>query len=736
MRGNYLEFNDAFLDICGYTEEELKALDYWALTPKKYEQDEFRQLELMRETGRYGPYEKEYLRKDGSLVPLQLNGMLITGKDDRQYIWSIVQDITERRKSEQLLKMSEERFRVLMQHAPEAICVFDVQQNRLIDVNRNAELLFQCERDQLLQRSPLDFLQKTATDTVPVAQTFYAHNSRALSEEPLLFERVVRGAQGREALCEIRLSKLPSGDRQLVRASLIDITARKRIEMEHQSALEQLSISESKMKLIFESSPNPIMISDESGLITMVNRQVTRLLGYTAAELIGHPVEILVPAGQQKTHAASRQDYASDGQVKRMAANREVKARHKDGTEIEIEISLSSVKFNNKLMIVSSLRDLTERKNAERVARESEYRFHQLMESMSEGYTVIDTDFRYVYQNKSAAIHSRSEPGQLIGKKITKVHPPDENGELFCALQRVMSGASAELIEAEFTFQDGTTAWFELHIASVAEGVSVLSVETTQHKQIELELDQKRSFVTYLSRLAILGELSGAIAHELNQPLMSILMNAESAKHLLNRKEHALDEVNEILTEIADESVRASGIIQRLRKLFAQQEIINFEVDINELITDVGKILKHELVNRGIHLQLHLDAGIPGVNIDRIQVEQVLINLIINACQALEANCTDQERTVICMTCRQHNGVRVSVIDNGPGIGAELLTKIFDPFFTTKKQGMGLGLSICRTIINTHSGALWAENNADAGSSFHFTLPFMEPAALSAASIV
>lgn len=723
MQGNYLEFNDAFLEICGYSEEELKTLDYWTLTPKKYEQDELRQLELLRATGQYGPYEKEYLRKDGSLIPLQLNGMFITGKDGRQYIWSIVQDITERKLAENILRESEERFRIMIQNAPEAIFLFDIEQNRLVDVNRNAEQLFQCDRSELLQRSPLEFIQRTESDTKPLAQSFQEHNSRTVNGEQLNFERVVRGAQGREALCEIRLTGLPAGGRKLVRASIVDISARRQSEREREAALELLAINQSKLKAIFESGPEPMIISDGSGMITMANRQVTRLLGYASEELIGSQVEMLMPSRYRQSHVALRQGYEISARARTMAPNREVMACHKDGHEIAVEISLSSIQNQSGRLIVSTLHDLTERKNTERVIRESEYRFHQLMENMSEGYTVIDSELRYVYQNKSAVAHSRSQPGQLIGKRIFQVHPQGENSDLVLLLQRVMASKVAETVETSFTYQNGSVAWFELHIAPVTEGVSVLSVETTQRRQIELELEQKRSFVTYLSRLAILGELSGAIAHELNQPLMSILMNAESAKVLLTRTDHSTEEVNEILTEIVDEDLRASGIIQRLRKLFAQQEVINLEVDINELVTEVGKILKNELVKRGMRLQLDLDAGVPTLNIDRIQIEQVLINLIMNACDAMETNGANQERTVICTTRKQQNGVKVSVIDGGSGIPAELLTKIFDPFFTTKKQGMGLGLSICRTIINAHSGALWAENNADAGSSFHLTLP-------------
>ncbi len=724
--GNYIEVNSAGCRMLGYSRSELLRLNiadviYPAQIPRvEPEVARFNDGKLVISTWKF-------LRKDGTTF----NG-LVRGKQlSDGKLQGILVELNDRENSERMLaekkfKESEERFRILMQQAPEAIIVFDVDNNLIIDANVNAEKLLQCSREELLTRSMLGFLHQADTDQVPVAQSFDEHNKLAMSHEQVVFERLVRGKAGKESVCEVRLTRLPAEGRRLVRSSLVDITERKRAERERETALALLSESELKFKQIFDSSPEPIIISDDSGRMTMVNRQLTRLMGYCADELIGHEIEMLMPVRYRLGHPAIRRGYVYGPASQRMTLSREVKALHKSGTEIEVEVSLSKIHVRGKFLFLSSLHDLTERKNAERAIKESEFRFHQLMDNMTEGYSVIGFDWRFVYINNSAAAHGRSTPDQLIGKNLLQAFPEIEKGEIFKSFERVMSERAGEFTEASYAFTDGTVAWFELRTSPVKEGISVFSVEITQRKKIEVELEQKRAFVTYLSRLAILGELSGAIAHELNQPLMSILMNAESAQLLLKKNPDNLTEVNEILAEIVEEDIRASNIIKRLRKLFAQQETINLQVNLNALVAEVARILKNELLNRGIKLKLELDPAISVVNIDRIQVEQVFMNLIINACDAIDENLQQKSRTVICRTVQERDVVRASVIDSGAGIQPENMAKVFDPFFTTKKQGMGLGLSICRNIINAQSGLIWVENNLNGVSSFHFTLPVQQ----------
>jgi len=249
-----------------------------------------------------------------------------------------------------------------------------------------------------------------------------------------------------------------------------------------------------------------------------------------------------------------------------------------------------------------------------------------------------------------------------------------------------------------------------------------VSLDVTARKQAELEVEQKRKEVTHLSRVAMLGELSGALAHELNQPLTAILSNAQAAQRFLEQDSVDFNELRDILKDIVDEDKRAGEVIRRLRLLFAKGETALQNVDMNELVLEGLSILRNDLINHGVTLHIDLASEAPAVCADRVQLQQVVINLVMNACDAMEAmNAPD--RLIVVRTSMINESVRVSVIDQGPGIPAGGLEEIFQPFYTTKERGMGLGLSICRNIVNASGGRLWGENNVDRGASFHFSVP-------------
>jgi PAS domain S-box-containing protein len=270
--------------------------------------------------------------------------------------------------------------------------------------------------------------------------------------------------------------------------------------------------------------------------------------------------------------------------------------------------------------------------------------------------------------------------------------------------------------------------WISSHgrVELDAEGNPVrirgVSLDITARKQAELEVEQKRKEVTHLSRVAMLGELSGALAHELNQPLMAILSNAQAAQRFLEQDSVDFNELRDILRDIVDEDKRAGEVIRRLRLLFAKGETTLQSVNINELVAEGLGILRNDIINHGVTLQTELALEAPTVRADRVQLQQVVINLVMNACDAMEA-VVAQDRQIVVRTAIVDATVRVSVIDQGAGIPAGGREKIFEPFYTTKERGMGLGLSICRNIVTASGGRLWAENNAGRGASFHFSVP-------------
>jgi two-component system, LuxR family, sensor kinase FixL len=221
----------------------------------------------------------------------------------------------------------------------------------------------------------------------------------------------------------------------------------------------------------------------------------------------------------------------------------------------------------------------------------------------------------------------------------------------------------------------------------------------------------------------MLGELSGSIVHEISQPLTASLSNAHAAQLLLRQSEPDLEEVREILRDIVADDHRAVEVIRRLRQLLKRREVQFQPLSANETVEEVLKLLRSELIDRGVTVHSEFASSLPVLQADRVELQQVLINLVTNACDAM-ADMPSEARALTIRTGLDGNDfVLISVCDAGPGIAEGKLEQVFEPFFTSKVNGMGLGLSVCRTIINAHGGKLWAEQISGRGATFYLRLP-------------
>ena len=258
-----------------------------------------------------------------------------------------------------------------------------------------------------------------------------------------------------------------------------------------------------------------------------------------------------------------------------------------------------------------------------------------------------------------------------------------------------------------------------------AEGALVLIaiIDITERKGVESELQQQREQLAHLTRVSTVGELTTSVAHELNQPLGAILSNAEAAEMFLMADPPALNEVRDILADIRKDDQRASEVIRRMRSLLRKQELAPRSIEINEAVEDILKLLSVDASTRKVTLKFEGTGALPRVWCDPVHFQQVVLNLVLNGMEAM-ANTPEEKRQVIIRTGPgEHGAVKVAVSDTGPGLPIDRFSKLFEPFFTTKKEGMGMGLSIARTIIDAHHGQIWAENNPGAGATFYFTLP-------------
>ncbi len=265
-------------------------------------------------------------------------------------------------------------------------------------------------------------------------------------------------------------------------------------------------------------------------------------------------------------------------------------------------------------------------------------------------------------------------------------------------------------------------------IAGIAAGVLVclflvaLLIQGRRRHRVELELNHQRNELMHAARLAMVGELAAGIAHEINQPLGAILSNADTAELLLDRDPSQLDEVRQILVDIRRDDLRASEVISHMRTLLRKRERELQPLDLNRTINDVVRLLLENARRRDIDLSTELEIALPLVAADRVHIEQVLLNLLLNAMDAMAAKPAG-ERRVHVRSRLVNNQVEVAVADSGTGIAPQLRTHLFDSFYSTKEDGLGLGLSIARSIITAHEGRIWAENNLQGGATFRFALP-------------
>jgi C4-dicarboxylate-specific signal transduction histidine kinase len=359
-----------------------------------------------------------------------------------------------------------------------------------------------------------------------------------------------------------------------------------------------------------------------------------------------------------------------------------------------------------------------------------------VLDSLHEEVAIVDAKGKVIEINRSwrKAVESVEPIGGapvLAGSNLLEACAteaargnPDAGNELR-ALKAVLDGSEIRCQLEQASGPPGAAIW-EVTIEKLqrAEGGAVITrADVTSRKRAELEARTQRQQLTHLGRVAILGQLSGAFAHELNQPLTSILGNAEAALRLLEPGP-ARTEVQEILHDIIDEDLRAAQVIQRLRALLDKGESVREPVNLNSTVHEVLSLCKSELIARNVRVQTDLDPAIPAVMADRVQMQQIILNLLMNACDAM-ADHPVAERTVALATniCMEPLSVELSIRDSGSGIPPEDLERIFHPFITSKPHGMGLGLAICRSVAESHRGRLWAGNVANGGAVFHLILP-------------
>jgi PAS domain S-box-containing protein len=377
--------------------------------------------------------------------------------------------------------------------------------------------------------------------------------------------------------------------------------------------------------------------------------------------------------------------------------------------------------------IVHTARDITERKAARNALIESQAQLLALVESTLDmiwcvdpkrfGLMMFNTGLKdYFQQHRGIQIEPGMTPDQLLPKRST-------------AQWRAFYRRA--LREGPFVTEYVTTSETHVLLLSLSPlmrgaevfGISVFGRDITALRKSENQLQQLHERLAHAARVSALGQLTSALAHELNQPLGAILTNADAAELLLQSTPPALKEVRSILADIRKDNQRASEVIQRLRRLLKRRELQMVPLRIEEIIQETVALLRSEIASRKVSVRVEVTTGLPPVAGDRVHLEQVLLNLMVNGMDAMDANPPEARRLVVRASHSDERTVAVEVSDCGHGIPADQLSRIFDPFHSTKREGLGMGLAISRTLIQAHGGGIEAHNNRGPGATLRFTLP-------------
>jgi len=375
----------------------------------------------------------------------------------------------------------------------------------------------------------------------------------------------------------------------------------------------------------------------------------------------------------------------------------------------------------SRLLGVST--DVTERKQAEEL-------FRLATEASPTGTVLMNARGRIVLVNAHIEKLFNYERHELIDRRMEILIPDRFRAAipgLLTAPQARTMGAGLELFGRR---KDGSEFPVEIGVNPIlrSEGRFVLAsvIDTTERLHAQTETRRLQGEIAHVGRVSMMGQLASALAHELNQPIGAILRNAEAAELFMQNKTPDLEEIRAILADIRADDQRAGDVIGRMRALLKRHVLDTQLLDLAQLIGDVEKVAQPDAVTRHVKLTVNLPADLPPVRADRVHLQQVLLNLILNGMDSLNGAAREDRRVTVSVRVDAARAVEIAVSDTGHGIAAEKLAHIFDPFFTTKPDGMGMGLAISRTIVESHGGRLWAENNNGAGATFRFTLPRAE----------
>jgi PAS domain S-box-containing protein len=493
---------------------------------------------------------------------------------------------------------------------------------------------------------------------------------------------------------------------------------------------EDLREADERTRLIIDTALDAVVTMDTHGKVTSWNKQAEIIFGWNPAETVGrHMADMIIPEQHRTAHARGLRHFLATGEGPILRRRIEITAIRRSGVEFPVELEVVPMKLGQHWIFSAFIRDITESKLAEEKLRQSELNLRQMTETIPEMLWSATPDGAIDYCNARVLDYAGLSGGEIMGSGwTTLLHPDDVDQASRDWMSSVTTGAPYQIEVRALRASDRTYRWCVMSALPLLDQQGRILkwygtvVDMHDWKQAQEDLRNTQAELAHMTRVMTMGELAASIAHEVNQPLAAIIASGDSCTAWLANDPPNLDRARAASARMIQAATQASDIVQRTRAFFKKASSAMVTLEINEAIEEALQLIRGEILRKDVSLYTRLDRHLPKVSGDRVQLEQVILNLIMNGMDAMAAD-SQPKQLVIQSTWKEPGDILVSVADTGPGIPAEHMDKMFNPFFTTKPEGMGMGLSISRSLIEAHGGRLWVTPNQPRGAVFHFALP-------------
>ncbi|GAA0527792.1 two-component system sensor kinase FixL [Rhizomicrobium palustre] len=482
--------------------------------------------------------------------------------------------------------------------------------------------------------------------------------------------------------------------------------------------------NDSLFETVVAAAVNGMAALNDQGLVQLFNSAAEAMFQVHREEILGRSLPMLLAPAYRDAYEAAFIQFRATGELSPAVVSREVEGQRKNGTTFPVFLSLGQGQHEGKRILVVVFQDLSALQGERAIHSEERAFLAAIVDSSNDAIVSKTLDGRITSWNRAAQTMFGYTAAEMIGSSITRLFPEDRLSEEADILERIRDGETVEHYETVRLKSDGTPLEVSITISPIRNafgqviGASKTVRDISEQKASEARLQTLLSELQHVARLSEMGQVSAALAHELNQPLSAVMNYTNLAKRLITSGAPA-DKAMEAVTKAGEQALRAGSIIRHLRDFVGKRNS-------NRTLEDINAVADEALVlglmgAQSIDIHVNFRPDLPPVLIDKIQIQQVLVNLLRNASEAMAQS---PQRDLTLSTARHDDGaVLVRVYDTGSGVPEAVAQRLFLPFVTTKPSGMGIGLAISRTIIESHGGRLSMSPNPAGGTIFQFTLP-------------